>query len=449
MFFINSNYKMKKFLVVPFLLFLSTFLCQYFYNYQIPPEYNFFFTNIKILDDITLSIILRLIGSAIILTTALLSHDKSFFYLSKYFLYVVYWNIIWTFRFRHGDFDCYLRSVDQLLLGENIWKTREYLYPPLLTELLLGLKKIFLYFNFNDWKLATFWIYLTFQWIGIYYFLEAIGKLLKTSNPLIFILPLFLEPFWSTLQHSQLTLWMMPIIFGACALYSFPMIAGLCIAIGINLKIYPIIIFAIWLITMRFKHLFWGIFFTILIAFITFYVIPEKQILTDWLLTSKDTIFTNNSGIRVHNFYNLIFQTFDGFSVEKNVSSSIAKYAKIFLTIIFSVIILIREKRWRKGSIPVEVRITIHCAYAILMATLLSPIAWHHHYILALPLITLLLFYKKNLTLTLILISIICIILGQLDIFPIFHFRTISSLLLIFMPLDLKEINSYYHKNDE
>gem|GEM_PF-2101499 len=299
--------------------------------------------------------------------------------LERAILYAFWWFALWHFQFVHGDFRAYLTGAERLAKGEAPWGIGQpYLYPPFFAQVLLFADRLLFMVGVADSAAGTLWLYRTGQWVAIVCVCESLAKFVPFR--VAFLLPLVVEPFWSTLWHTQVTLWVLALMLGA--VHATSLVGGLLASFAIHLKLYGVVILAIWLLVARWMHLLWGILLSLGLGVVSFFLISDAPLWWQWLQQTGG-LLGQRGGLRLPGLYTLLSWLGHG---------ELFEIARAVLVGVVGVLAAANEYRWRKVAfLPPEERSFRHLAVWLAVATLCSPFAWHHVYVLLLPLLALLL----------------------------------------------------------
>ncbi len=129
-------------------------------------------------------------------------------------------------------------------------------------------------------------------------------------------------------------------------------------------------------------HLFWGIVPSLGLGVVSCFFISDAPLWSQWIQQTT-ALLGQREGLRLPGLYTLLFWL---------GHRELFEIARAVLLGVVGVLAAANEYRWRKVAfLPPEERSFRHLAVGLAVATLCSPFAWHHLYVLLLPLLALLL----------------------------------------------------------
>lgn len=364
---------------------------------------------------------------------------------------------------RSWDYACYERAAQAIVQGLNPYGDC-YIYFPTSAQTLAWLYQGIRYgagFVLADittktdqlWDLV-FYLYEATQFFQVilayalcYRLARRLGLEALRAGVLIAVLFLFNNPLLATLKHNQVNLWVLNLIlFALLWLPRYPLLSGLCVALGGHIKLYPLILLLPWTLTRQWRALLAAA------AGMIGLVLVQTQGGQDWHLWQaflafagafpKGTFFRDNS------LHSLVYNTIGhlkwllgdaSYTVNEQLVGRLVLVAIGMLSILYLVRFFQRERRSapldQQGNNQREQRNLAamgHMIDAIVLGLLISPVVWEHHYLLALPVVIWAL-ANQDVTARLGLVGVsafLIFVIPTFDIFP-FSYHRLAGLLLL------------------
>ncbi|WP_017663353.1 glycosyltransferase 87 family protein [Baaleninema simplex] len=378
------------------------------------------------------------------------------------------------------DYIAYQKAAEALIEGGALYADRAqlYIYPPLLAQLLAnGYRAIAFFYDIFGapqelpaWD-AVFYIYQCLQYfaIAIAYFLSLkfvrdigfrsrfFSKMLVTAT---FIIN---EPLYRTFHFNQINIWILnAFLMGIVLLQNRAIASGIAVALGVHLKIYPILLAVPWAIARTRTAILSGISTFFIVLFFQTHQASNLSVWQDFLNyisrgVEKPTAYRNNS------IYSLVYNSFKsllrilGIPNETDwVFQAIDTFVAVltFLIILeFCRRLIQREKQYKilRSNLN-ETSCAIYRNYghsldAIALSLLISPSVWVHHYVIAVPLVlwAIVTQYKYRPQLPW-LGTFLIIGLPTFDIFPLSYHRLLGTVLLLYITSPIS--TSYYFQQN-
>jgi hypothetical protein len=353
---------------------------------------------------------------------------------------------MWDYRPRHGDYLCYIKGACALMEGEDPYSDTGYIYPPLLAQCLAALFRLtkflpsidedpwlYVHLFYNQFILINIFVlsFLIFLYVVRFEgdhtaaILMALGLVL-INNPLI-----------STVQHSQITIFILVLILGAFLLGDRkPIIAGLLAAICLHLKIYSLILLPIWILAKNYK----ATAAFLLLAVGLWFTCPDLQ--RDYI-SVLNSIRGPSDSYRVISIFSFLIASFHAVTDLTHINFDVRFWAHTIArgaTLFFLARVVLRELNWRRNRRALTTfgreRESLSAAnFADLCGIMViaSPMAWHHHYVLIIPLLAWYLVNYETFVDTRALIAILLIV-GlpyNFDLYPINYVRLFGAVYLL------------------
>lgn len=311
--------------------------------------------------------------------------------------------------------DWYIRehAAQAIVGGGSPYDVEWYLYPPLPAEALA-----FVYQSVSAgasllhipadaeflWE-GVFYIYQTSQFFLImaafllcFRFMQALGVKDSTIAIILLLLFMFNMPLIRTLRNHQINLWLLNAILVALIWYRrSPLLTGLSLALGGHIKLYPAALILPLVLMRQFR------------AFAWFVVCATALVLlqTGWNMDFKIwrefvgllSAFPGGTAFRDNGLHSLLYNIIRmGGSLFRVGEESLQPIVTIVVWMAGVVVLgwfadryIKRERSFREAIAAGdnnwfrESRSLGHLLDAIPLILIISPIAWEHHYILALP----------------------------------------------------------------
>lgn len=312
---------------------------------------------------------------------------------------------------RSGDYICYEKAGAALLADQDPYSYAEgYIYPPLPAQAFaVALNAAQAVSPFSSAEAGPLLIFYVYQCVQLLLLLTAYALMVELVRRLqvprlpasLLVGALFLcsTPLLRTVMYNQVNLWILDIMLSA-GLYasSHPLVSGAAAALGAHAKLYPAILIFPWTVMRRFM---------VIAGFVG----------GGALILALQAILPGGLGLWAS--FLRFFRAFPSHQLPRdnslhNVAASIERVAlllgipqstaAVLTTVALAAMTLgvvgwylarslERERSWRtaatvEGRVPaLDARRTIgHLCDAMGFMLLLSPVAWEHHFILAMPL---------------------------------------------------------------
>ncbi|HAC62565.1 MAG TPA: hypothetical protein DCF68_03270 [Cyanothece sp. UBA12306] len=326
--------------------------------------------------------------------------------LSVYFLF-----LILEYSERTYDYFAYENAAKAILEGTNPYITRPpYLYPPLTAQIMAtvynliekGFSIISRDITVVGWFIV-FYLYHTTQFflIIIAYLLcyKMVDNLCNNkyySSLLVTIIFFINYPLIITLKNGQVNLWMLILYLVAIVLVdSHPICSGLAISLGINIKIYPVILLLAFGVLK--KRL--AIIGTIVSCLGIVYI--QTNFGKNWNLWlyffeyfrdfPKKISFNNNS------LHSIIYNVFKLVGISESLVD-ISVYVVSFAIFVWFIVRFTQREKVYYSMMTVnkteintlrseKFRLYGHSMDALALSLMISPSVWSHHYVLAIPIV--------------------------------------------------------------
>jgi len=296
---------------------------------------------------------------------------------------------------RSWDYDCYEQAARALLEGHDPYgegPTR-YLYPPLLAQALALAHGSVARFVAPDrvWD-AVFYLYECAQVLLVWAAFPLLVRIARDADiettaaaVLAAVLLVVDNPLLRTLRWNQINLWVLDATLLAIALRArAPIAAGLAIALGAHLKIYPLALAGAWAVGRQWRAL------AAAIAGCAAIFLVQTRGGTDlatWRQFAEfaprfppGTFFRDSSLHSVIHNVASVFERILPWSSSPAFEGSVTAIGAIALAAWIGWRLLRRE---REPETPL--RHLLQASDAIALTLLAAPSTWEHHYVLALP----------------------------------------------------------------
>jgi len=296
------------------------------------------------------------------------------------------------------DYDCYATAAQNIISGINPYENSSYVYPPFLSIVLSRLHIL------TGTKELSFMIYQYFQLLMLAALIWQIRVLLPLlglkpiPSAILLIACILLNiPLWRTLHYSQVNLILLNIIlFVMLNGKRSPLLSGFILAIGIHVKLYPLLLLPVWIIKGRFLHILSSLLFVVLGILGMFYFYPGiLQQFYEFILH-----FPAGVRLRDNSIHSILYNLFHITGLRNGLSEArfIAYIQSLYLISLISVLIFFAYRTLARvypeytvsvNETPEIKQIQYFQLFADICACMLlvSPMVWEHHYVLALPLI--------------------------------------------------------------
>ncbi|GIW44283.1 MAG: hypothetical protein KatS3mg077_1565 [Candidatus Binatia bacterium] len=294
-------------------------------------------------------------------------------------VYSSWWFVLWHFQWVHPDFHAYMTGAGRIAQGLAPWGPGvPYLYPPLLAQVLFGLTRLFEALGSSDPSTSVLWLYRTAQWVALVVFCEKLALFVPLG--LALLLPLAFEPLWSTLWHTQVTIWIGSLLLAAIS--SPAWLGALCAGVAIHLKLYGAVILVVWALAGQWRRLVAGGAATVLIAVVSFQLLPPSPLWSQWW-AQLSAVTVQRGGLRLPGLFGVL-----GWLGNETLFGPTRALLLLWVTLLG----VSAEYRWRKvQALGDNLRCFRHLTVWMAAAVVFSPFAWHHVFFLTLPLLAALL----------------------------------------------------------
>jgi len=364
------------------------------------------------------------------------------------------------FNFKAWDYECYENAAKSHLEGKNPYEGTYYLYPPLTYQImsgayhLLGFADSFLETGQNSWSRwdLIFYLYQCMQFVLIMFcFLCCIdlARRLKISAEwtpfLVTALFVFDSPLIRTLRHNQVNLWLLAFMLFAFLQYrKQPFSSGVLLAAASFIKLYPLILILPFLVMRRVRVV---IGFTIGAVAILAVQTRWMSDFSSWsqfigsLKSFPEYIqFRNNSMLSLITNLARVAKFITGYKWPAEIIWGIVFFICVIVLIWIFSRLMQREKTFKSSTddrttdlLDLDAfRSMGHFADAIALMLLISPLAWEHHYLFALPIVIYAVATRMKIHPYLIMLGAILIFsIPIFDVFPFSYHRCIGLFLLL------------------
>ena len=305
------------------------------------------------------------------------------------------------------DWRCYEEAAKAIGAGGNPWGNRQlvYLYPPLLAQALA--------FAYAALAQGAAWLGLEVEpaalWRGVFYLFQAAQPLLAAAAfvltwrlardagwsagaaaLLTTSLLLIDNPLLRTLRWSQVNLWVLDLTLLAILLRErAPLGAGLALALGAHLKLYPLVLLLPWLATRQWRAAAGAALGLIGLALL------ETRGGSDWTPWReflafapgfpRGTFFRDDSLHSVALSLLRMPERVSHWALDPWAIEALIGVATAAIAALFAWRFLRRERAARTRPDHASLRHLGHAADAIAFTLIAAPTVWEHHYLLAIP----------------------------------------------------------------
>lgn len=316
------------------------------------------------------------------------------------------------------DWGCYEGAARALNEGANPYVGSCYYYPPFTAQVLaviyralkracelLGLEASRLFV----WNLV-FYFYQCGQLLMVhlafalcYRWMRTLGVGRAASAIAVAVLLICNNALFRTLWYNQVNLWVLNLVLAAVLwMPRWPLVSGLAVALAGHIKLYPLILLGPWTLMRRAKgqrHA-WRAAAACLVG-AGGIILLQTKLGRDWLIWQqylaapfsdpKIVYFRNNSLYSV--IYNVLRMA--GVDVAASRADDVLRWAATLGMLAWFGLRFLRREGWRIGDrvseagslSPIPYTLYGHSADALALALLVSPSAWEHHFVFALPLV--------------------------------------------------------------
>jgi len=312
------------------------------------------------------------------------------------------------------DYLCYEKAYIALIQGKPIYG-EGYLYPPLTAQVF---SKVFLYFykssiflpaeGAKNPAMVTMLVHYLFQCMQVpmaslafllsYLFARRIGLKKAAAALIVFALFILSDPLIRNFKYNQINLPVLNLVLGSLlVLNRMPWVAGLLIALGGHIKLYPLILVLPWFAAGQRKAVISAILgFGLVFLFQTEFL-KQPDLWIQFVKFSRDfpvslEFYNNSLQAAFANTGKLISWSLPGgFTRASPLFSAITVFGFFgWMVVRFRQ----RESAARESVLvkdgeeaALSFRVFGHSMDAIALSLLISPVTWHHHYLLAVPIV--------------------------------------------------------------
>ncbi len=315
---------------------------------------------------------------------------------------------------RSWDYECYEQAAQAIVAGSNPYGGC-YLYWPLVAQTMavlhqlsaLGLAALPTAGNTEAGQLwdLLFYLYEASQWLLIIlaYFLCYRFARRVALNPLVAALLVaglfvFNNPLVATITYNQVNLWVLNLVLLALLLWrTHPWLSGLAVALGGQIKLYPLIFLLPWTLTKQVRAVAGAAVGTLALVLI------QTGGGRDWHLWSQFLAFAGTFPkgryFRDNSLHSVIYNVYDqsvrglGWPTTNLQATVDLLYSGAILLMCgyFLVRFVVRERAYAAladgGEQAAMDRFYGHTMDAVALGLIISPVVWEHHYVLAMPLV--------------------------------------------------------------
>lgn len=361
------------------------------------------------------------------------------------------------------DYQCYEGAAKAIISGGNPYANRDwwYQYPPLTAQVLAwshqGLAAGSALLGVRA-KASTLWdlIFYVYQclqavlvlmgWLLCHRFGRSLGLPAILAAVLVTALYLVNNPLVRTLRWSQLNLWILDLVLlGILLRARAPSVAGLAVALGGHLKLYPLVLLGPWLATKQ-----WRVSLACFGGLAGILLLQTgggrhwelwRQFIAFAPSFAKGALFRDNSiHSIVYNFARLqepltsLYLSPAGLEVISLILS--AAVLAVFAWRFFA-----RERAWRTFDLAPEQREQAgvwrhasHAMDALALTLMVAPSVWEHHYVLAIPImIWAVAGWGSRYPIALASAAILIFALPTFDVFPLSYHRIAGLVMLLWV----------------
>ncbi len=336
--------------------------------------------------------------------------------------------------------------------AKNPYEGTSYIYPPLLVQVFASILKIA---PVQD----LFYTYQVFQWLNVLLLYQLLCKIFqkyteKIDFPflpiLIAILMMTCVPLFRSLHWQQVNIILLNLmLIGFCYADKNIWISGLAFALGIHLKIYPLIFGVLFLFTNRIKLCVSMGIWSILIWVLQTHFLQEMTLYQQFISSFRHTLsempsvdFFRNNSIRspfIFLFYTLLKLPAETAQTLINIIVNIWRIGMISW-----VIYRCYHREIGNPYSPQWHILAGHFWDCIALMLLISPLLWEHHFVHCIPLLLAAFFTSPAYNGRMWLISLIFIhLLPTFDVFPFSYHRMAGLIILLYI------LPIYYVKDSE
>lgn len=355
------------------------------------------------------------------------------------------------------DYNCY-QSAAAAILAQSSPYSGCYLYPPLLAEILAAFHTLLLKITFisrgeadRSWAIV-FYLFQCAQFFSlalayplIYRFARRLGFEKTTAVLLTAALLLINNPLLRTLRHTQVNLFVLDLFLLALLLAGrVPLLSGFSAAVGINLKLYPAVLFIPWLLTRRWRPILFALIGLALIILLSAEWGQEWSLWEQFLSASQS--FPPGTQFRDNSLHSLVFNGLGFFAGPMGMA---AETFRAIVSIIVAALSLLlagwlglrifrRQQSLKTAAAPIPASAELHyfsqAMDSLALGLLLAPRVWEHHYVLAVPIVLWgMAISGRERPLLVGTAAILMLALPTFDIYPLSYHRLAGLLLMLYL----------------
>jgi hypothetical protein len=330
--------------------------------------------------------------------------------------------------------------------GKDPWTGTLHTYPPLTTRTMVKIHSLLPVSYETGWSLVFFIFQICEYWLIIagifltYRFTRLIMKNPVTAMTITALFFLFNNPLFRTVRFNQVNIWLYVIFLGSFLyLEKRPILSGISLALGMHIKIYPVIFLFPWFVQRKFVAV-----AAALIA-VAGWLFLQTSFFTDWFQWKCYLNFWGNFPhgwyFRDNSFHSLMLNTMKEVGRRlidispENVMffSKVSAYIlSISALIFFTTRILKREYAYLKSGLNEFSRRTGHFCDTLLLMMFVSPLVWEHHLIFAIPVAIWAIFTTQKHSSLALIATLIIFLPPTFDVYPFSYHRLAGLLILAF-----------------
>lgn len=385
--------------------------------------------------------------------------------------------LITEYSFKSWDYECYEYAARAIIYNKNpydilikhpITGASAYLYPPLIAQLIAKLYSVLKIIcpisisgikNSNMTWYLVFYLFQCYQFFSInlaYYFCYKFARKigLKGLKPLFLTTAIFLfnSQIIRTLRHNQVNIIVLVLILLGLLYYNrYTVISGLAIALGVHIKVYPILILLPWLLTRK-----WRVIFTSILSFFVI-VFFQTKFFYDWTIWKQFLIFSRTSFpkgtyFRDNSLHSIVYNIIKLLARLTNFDTEnfgiIINY--IVWIVLAGIVIwfIVRYNKRKKNYLSIInssvsqytiqyidiLRFYGHSMDALALMFFLSPMVWAHHYVLTIPIVIWAYAIKGKDKLWLVSLGFfLMLVIPTFDFFPFSYTRIVGLFILLLL----------------
>lgn len=295
-------------------------------------------------------------------------------------------------QFRAWDYQSYEDAAHVLAAGDNPYQLSYYLYPPLTIEILAGLATLMMQLGADQavaWDIV-FYFFTTGQWFVLIAIMILLFRILmergwSERHAALATLALTILNYTvvSSIRGQQISLVLLAAVLVVLKYHKTEwFLAGAVLAVAIHLKLYPALLVIPLIVA--------GSWRAILATVVVIFAIVALQwwVEGDLLLYVRYLEFARSFPVGTHAVQNCITSLLINFSFGA-IDAFAAKAIHMGLVplLIVWLLLRIRNRERMLAQRDVNQRFLWHASDTLAFSILVSPIAYDHHYVLAIPLI--------------------------------------------------------------